>query len=80
MGVIKKVRVALVGKDGSIPSAEHPAKSVLPDSTRNVPCTVLADIKWTTARPNAVYKDMRGRMCLGCIVYHTKSEAMCKMT
>ena len=39
--------MASVGKTGSIPVAKHPATSVLPNSTRNVLCTVLAGIKWT---------------------------------
>ena len=42
--------MASVGKTGSIPVAKHPATSVLPNSTRNVLCTVLADIKWTLLR------------------------------
>ena len=41
-------------------------------------CTVLADIQWTTARPNAVYKDIR-ELFLGFSVYVAESETECKM-
>ena len=42
------------------------------------PYAVLIDIKWTTARPNAVYKDI-SELFRGFSVYVAESEAECKM-
>ena len=42
------------------------------------PHAVLIDIKWTTARPNAVYKDI-SELFRGFSVYVAESEAECKM-
>lgn len=39
---------------------------------------VLIDIKWTTARPNAVYKDI-SELFRGFSVYVAESETECKM-
>ena len=71
--------MALVGKTGSIPVAKHPAQNDLPDGTRNVLCTVLADIQWTLDSSVRMHNGSRARfdslsIQYGCCKLHLNSR------